>query len=239
MDPVHKIEMHDMMAIIHGLKMSGLAFVETDALDAINERIKNLPSSESLSSVYSDKREVQRLCAEVGRIMELIDYYGTRNEESKTRYKAKTKLPPRYKNLKWEKANLNVNIKTAQDPSSQVEAIIQRSKDGVVSIEQVQQQLNLLSNNLNQSVPNLKQYLPPQYQTYFDQLVAIMNSSAQQVFQTTEQAKQDLQNIGETAENTGQVVEKSLEISQQNSQMMGNISNYLSSNSYIENLIKD
>jgi hypothetical protein len=167
MEPVQNIEMQDMMAIIHGLKMSGLAFVETDALDAINDRIKNLPSSEALANVYGDPREVKRLCAEVGRIMELIDYYGTRNEESKARYKAKTKLPPRYKNLKWKAASTNMRVKTAQDvpdASPQIDAAMQGAKDADQEITTVQQELQGLVDNLNQQIPQLMSLLPVQAQ---------------------------------------------------------------------------
>ena len=53
---MQNIELQDMMVILHGLRMSGLSFVEPDALDAINDRIKNLPSSEHLGTTCAGQR---------------------------------------------------------------------------------------------------------------------------------------------------------------------------------------
>ena len=244
MDPIQNIELQDMMAIVHGLKMSGLAFVEADALDAINDRIKNLPSSELLTKVYTDPREVKRLCAEVGRIMELIDYYGTQNEESKARHKAKTKLPPRYKNLKWEKANSHMEVKTAQnvpDASSQTEAITQETKDIQMSIEQTQMELQSFVDKLNQQIPQIIQYLPPQYQGGLVQQQAIMNGAAQSLNESAETLRQDAQQIGEAAMQAGEVSRTTMEMSEMYSSQLGNaggIGGIAASKDYIKNIVR-
>lgn len=106
-------------AIIHGLKMAGLSFVDQEALTSIQQRIKNLPSPEMLTSFSGKKEEIKNVAKEVGEIIQLIEIYGKRNEESKQRSMSTKGLPPRYKTLEWRQAmNKNVVIRELVNASS-------------------------------------------------------------------------------------------------------------------------
>ena len=94
-----EITLQDLRAIVHGLKMTPLAFVEEAALDEIEAMIKVLPGPESINSL--DPMGIKQLQSTVGNIMRLIELYGNRDGESKTRYESRTGLPPRYKVLEW------------------------------------------------------------------------------------------------------------------------------------------
>jgi len=98
-----ELSLQDLRVIIRSLKMSGFSFVEPEALDQINFLIKNLPGPEQLNKIGSDPRETSRVKQQVGEIMKLIDIYGVKNFEYKTRYKAIKNLPPRYKVVDWDK----------------------------------------------------------------------------------------------------------------------------------------
>ena len=93
------VTLQDLRAIIHGLKMFSLSFVEEKALTEINSMIKALPSPETINTLRPG--DVKSLQNNVGQIMRLIEIYGKRDMELKTRYKARTGLPPRYKVLDW------------------------------------------------------------------------------------------------------------------------------------------
>jgi len=93
------ITLQDLRAIIHGLKMAPLGFIDDGAVDEINAMIKALPGPETINSL--DPMEIKGLQSSVGGIMELIEMYGKRDKEYKTRYKSRTGLPPRYKVLEW------------------------------------------------------------------------------------------------------------------------------------------
>ena len=110
MDNLSTLTEEAMQAIIHNLKMNGLSFIERDAIGEITQMINRLPSPQDITTIYQSPREVERLCAEVGVIMSVIDYYGTKGEEYRSRFKAKTKLPPRYKTLKWTKASKIIKV---------------------------------------------------------------------------------------------------------------------------------
>lgn len=84
--------------------MSGFSFVEPEALDQINFLIKQLPGPEQLNKIGLDPRETSRVKQQVGEIMKMIDIYGVKNFEYKTRYKAIKNLPPRYKVVDWNKS---------------------------------------------------------------------------------------------------------------------------------------
>jgi hypothetical protein len=228
---MQNIELQDMMSIIHGLRMSGLSFVETDALDEINSRIKDLPSSEALAGVYSDPREVKGLCAEVGRIMELIDHYGNRNEEFKARYNAKTNLPPRYKNLKWKAASKNMKIRTAQEvpeASSEMDAMAQQLKDLESSLLTTQQELTTFSTRINSDLPNLSAQVPAQYQPIFQQYAVVVNEATNELLNKTMMLIQGIQMIQNSTAGVQSVL-------QENEVMM---KQFISNASYIKNIVK-
>ena len=94
-----EVTLQDLRAIIHGLKMASLSFVEEKALTEINAMIKSLPGPEEINIL--EPGDVKALQSMVGKIMRLIELYGKRDMEFKTRYKARTGLPPRYKVLDW------------------------------------------------------------------------------------------------------------------------------------------
>jgi hypothetical protein len=209
---MQNIELEDMRVMIHGLKMSGLAFVETDALDPINDRIKNLPSAEELILMYQNPRDVERICAEVGRIMELIDYYGTKNAEYKSRYKAKTKLPPRYKNLEWKKAGTKIMRikKLAQDlpqASTEMEAMVQQTKDIELQLQQTTDDLSRFSSQINQDLPNLQAQMPVQYQPIFQQYSVVVVDATNRLLQTSNMLLQNINTLQQSTEGVGQVLE--------------------------------
>jgi len=95
------LTLDELRKIVLGLKMSGLAYVEQNALDDIGLRIKGLPSPEALSEFGNNPRSIENLKNEVGYIMEMIDAYSSRGPEFKVRHKSLTGLPPRYNVLEW------------------------------------------------------------------------------------------------------------------------------------------
>ena len=95
------VTLQDLRAIIHGLKMASLGFIEDGAVDEINAMIKTLPGPETINEL--DSMEIKNIQNSVGSIMRLIEIYGKRDKEYKTRYKSRTGLPPRYKVLEWRK----------------------------------------------------------------------------------------------------------------------------------------
>jgi len=107
------LSIDDLRKIIHSLKMSNFSFLETSVLSIVDEQIKALPSSEALGKLLSTPLELKRVREQIGNVMQIIDYYGTKNKEYKTRYKALTKLPPRYQVLDYKKASkelLNLSV---------------------------------------------------------------------------------------------------------------------------------
>lgn len=97
------LTLQDLRVILHGLKMSGFAFVEPEALDQIKFRIKSLPSPEELNDLADDLASLKRISKEVGEIMHLLEIYGNKNREFKDRHESLKSLPPRYKVLDWRK----------------------------------------------------------------------------------------------------------------------------------------
>jgi len=85
--------------IIKGLKLDDFAYVEPDALTIIKSMIKNLPERESLEQYALTPHNIENIQKDIGKIMRLIEIYGKRDLEYKTRYRAKTELDPRYKVL--------------------------------------------------------------------------------------------------------------------------------------------
>jgi hypothetical protein len=232
------IEMQDMMTIVHGLKMSGLASIEPDALDPINERIKNLPSSEEIPEIYTSGREVERLCTEVGRIMELIDYYGTKSSEYTSRYKAKTGLPPRYKNLEWKKAgtkNMRINKKAEMDAftdaSTQMEAMISELYDIPQKLDTIISESESFSQNFNNNFNQMIQMVPQSVQPSLMQYVGILNESTAQVVETANLLKGHINTIQQASQGVSGVAESTQESYQT---YMANVA----STDYIKGIVK-
>lgn len=99
------LSVQDIKTIIHGLKMAGFSFVDPQALSEINAMIKSLPGPEEIDGLTENGMEsIKKIAIDVGRIMRLIEIYGQRDQEYKSRYKARTGLPPRYKVMEWRKA---------------------------------------------------------------------------------------------------------------------------------------
>jgi len=103
-DPQSLLNLQDLRAIVHALKMDGLSSVDPEALDNIKERIQGLPSAEAMSQVADNPLSLKSLREEIGAVFQLIETYGKRDPEFKARYKSRTGLPPRYKVLEWRKA---------------------------------------------------------------------------------------------------------------------------------------
>lgn len=96
------ITLEELKTIIHGLRMSTLAFVEDNAIDEIKSMIKALPLPEDIDRMALYPNSVKNLQRDIGNIMRIIELYGKRDIEFKTRYKSRTGLPPRYKVLDWK-----------------------------------------------------------------------------------------------------------------------------------------
>ena len=94
-----EVTLQDIRAIIHGLRMATFSFVEEQALTEIKSMIKALPGPEDLNGL--EPGQLKLIQSDVGNIMRLIEIYGKRDMEYKTRYKSRTGLPPRYKVLDW------------------------------------------------------------------------------------------------------------------------------------------
>ena len=95
------LTLDELKTIIHGLRMSTLSFVEDNALDEIKAMIKALPLPEAIDKLVTIPMGIKGIQRDVGNIMRLIELYGKRDIEFKTRYKSRTGLPPRYKVLDW------------------------------------------------------------------------------------------------------------------------------------------
>lgn len=111
--PEQNLSIDDLRKIIHSLKMSNFSFLEPSVLSIVDEQIKALPSSEALGKLLATPLELKHVREQIGNVMQIIDYYGTKNKEYKTRYKALTKLPPRYQVLDYKKASkelLNLSV---------------------------------------------------------------------------------------------------------------------------------
>jgi hypothetical protein len=235
---MQNIELDDMMTIVHGLKMSGLASIEPDALDPINERIKNLPSSEEMPDIYTNGREVERLCTEVGRIMELIDYYGTKGSEYTSRYKAKTGLPPRYKNLEWKKAgtkNMKIKKKAEMDAftdaSTQMEAMISELYDIPNQLDTIINETESFSQNFNNNLKQVASMIPKNVQSSLMQYVGILNESTTQVVSTANLLKGHVNTIQQSAQGVSGLSEETQESYQT---YMANVA----STDYIKGIVK-
>jgi len=98
------LNLQDLRAIIHSLKMAGLGFIDSEALGPIESRIKTLPGAEEINRIAENQIAIDALRKEIGQIMKLIEIYGNRDPEFKARYKSRTGLPPRYKVLEWRSA---------------------------------------------------------------------------------------------------------------------------------------
>jgi len=232
------IDMQDMMTIVHGLKMSGLASIEPDALDPINERIRNLPSSEEIPDIYTSGREVERLCAEVGRIMELIDHYGTKNSEYTSRYKAKTGLPPRYKNLEWKKAgtkNMRINKKSEADAftdaSTQMEAMISELYDLPQQLDTIINETESFAQNFNNNFKQIAEMVPRNIQPSLMQYVGILNESTTKVAETANLLKGHVNTIQQSSQGVSGLAEQTQESYQT---YMANVA----STDYIKGIVK-
>lgn len=103
-DPTSLKNLQDLRAIIHSLKMNGLASVDPEAVDEIKGRIKLLPSAEEINRIAVSSTAIENLRNEIGSIMRLLEIYGKKDAEFKARYKSRTGLPPRYKVLEWRAA---------------------------------------------------------------------------------------------------------------------------------------
>ena len=250
MESVQNIELQDMMNIVHGLKMSGLSFVEPDALDYIQDRINELPSSEQLEVIYDDPREVKRLCAAVGSIMKMIEDYGMRNEEFSARHKAKTKLPPRYKVLKWEKAGLDMRMKkkaiddAMPQASSEIEAAIQETINIENGIRDIQNGLKTVNDQMNNQIPMMISYVnesAPQLVRPLTEHKALIDEATLQLNNTSNLLISMSQQLNQTATQALESSRRVSEMTQQTSDMVqtvGNLGAFTSSTEYIKNVLK-
>jgi hypothetical protein len=118
------VTLEELRDIILGLRLSNFSYIDRDALDEINAMIKTLPSAEALSKMEMYPESIEKIQADVGKIMRLIEIYGKRGPEHRARYKSRTGLPPRYKVLEWRSA---MNLKLAKNEL--IKDIIKLSKE--------------------------------------------------------------------------------------------------------------
>lgn len=101
----------DLRVRIHSLKMSNFAYVEESIRSKIFSMVNNLPSAEHLLTLKDSPRVIEKISADIGLIMKMVDDYGTNSKERRDRYKSLTGLEPRYKHLEWKKAQVNTLVK--------------------------------------------------------------------------------------------------------------------------------
>ena len=90
-DQEQSLSIQDLRAIIHGLRMSGFSFVGDEGVrDKITYMIEDLPNPEGLTGMADSPVDVKHVQQQVGEIMRLIEMGGTRNQDSRVRYEAKT-----------------------------------------------------------------------------------------------------------------------------------------------------
>jgi len=106
------LTIQDLRAVIHGLRMMDLPFVEEKAADEVTQMIKALPEPETLLNANSSY--IKKLQADLKNIMTLIDQYAAEGQEYTIRYKSKTGLPPRYR----------------ADKAAKIEALLIKSSGG-------------------------------------------------------------------------------------------------------------
>lgn len=114
LDNKNELTLEELKTIIHGLRMSTLSFVEDGALSEINSMIKMLPLPEEIDKLTRFPKAVKNVQNDIGNIMRLIELYGKRDVEFKTRYVSRTSLPPRYKVLEW-RGNMKTDAKIIRD----------------------------------------------------------------------------------------------------------------------------
>ena len=102
LDEKNRLTIDELHGIIKGLMLDSFASVEPNALVEIKAMIKFLPTPEALGKLADNPGNIEKIQSDIGKIMRLIELYSKRDVEYKTRYKARTKLEPRYKVLKCE-----------------------------------------------------------------------------------------------------------------------------------------
>jgi hypothetical protein len=100
-DQLENLTIEEIRSIIQGLRLSGLSFVDPQAIDLIKEEIKHLPTAEDLSDCFENEVSLKNVIIQIGNILELIEKYNTKDVGYKSRYQLRTKLPPKNKVLEW------------------------------------------------------------------------------------------------------------------------------------------
>ena len=154
------LTLQDIRVIIHGLKMSGFACIEPEALDQIKFRIKSLPNPEELNGLTDELGSIKSIAKEVGEVMRLLEIYGKKGPEYKARFESLKGLPPRYKVLEWRKNMSSTNfarqlVKISSDAdyagkvvlSGKILSLAEKSLDESISEKDVIEATNLLIGN--------------------------------------------------------------------------------------------
>ena len=131
-DNTVEITLDELKIIIHGLRMSTFSYVEDNASDEIKAMIKALPLPEDMGKMVGIPMAIKNLQKDIGNIMRLIELYGKRDIEMKTRYKSRTGLPPRYKVLDW-RGNMKSEARTAIRNMVKVSSVIDEKGYGDLS----------------------------------------------------------------------------------------------------------
>lgn len=130
-DKLQNVTIDDLKQIVMSLRMDPLTSVDPEAIDAISDMIKNLPSSANLDAYAESPDGIKKLQRYIGQIMALIDTYSRRDKEYKVRYKSRTGIPPRYNVLDFQKPQTQApapNIHQFTNPNQHNEQLPKAAK---------------------------------------------------------------------------------------------------------------
>ena len=132
--PNTELTVQEMKTIIHALRMSTLSFVEENAINEIQSMIKALPLPEEIDRIsVHTPLSIKKLQKDIGNIMRLIELYGKRDLEFKTRYISRTGLPPRYRVLDWRKKQMRPEVKASIKEMVKISSDIDNKGYGEIS----------------------------------------------------------------------------------------------------------
>jgi len=103
-DCVKNIVAADLRVIILALKLEEFNIEDEQVKNDVYDRIKRLPSAESINVLASNDNVMHNLRSQVGQILEIVDKHDKRDMDYKVRYKARTGLAPRHKVLEWRRS---------------------------------------------------------------------------------------------------------------------------------------
>ena len=128
-DDIKQITASDLRVIVLALKLEEFNIDDERAKNDVYDRIKRLPSPETINLMASNKEAIHGLQTAIGHILEMVDKFSARDEDYKVRYKARTSLDPRYKVLEYKRIIAKKEIKMKKEAGGLVRELVRVSSD--------------------------------------------------------------------------------------------------------------